>query len=277
MEISVDEEAEDFLFRAQTTVLKSNSMFLPKDMPCEAFYSEKAAVYSALLDSVVPSIKEAASSVLSSLPPGRSPLVGVHLRAFDASHDWNVVPPQPPSAPSAQDWADVSPTPLFTSTLQAMHASNPSTCFLAFSNSCSAKQELVDSLPNSVAYSINRDVDELDGSPDLESRSSPSSVQLAMVDFLLLTSCSFIIHSFGSSFGEEASAARMLPSLRIRKGGNIYGADVGMEFCNNLQIASMRGGDGGGDEDRQCYVDGLGRERLECARSEATSWDGACT
>ena len=238
MEITVDEEAEDFLFRAQTTVLKSNSMFLPANMSCEAFYLEKADVYSALLDSVVPSIKDAASSVLSSLPAGRSPLVGVHLRAFDAEHDWNVIPPQPPSSPSAQDWADVSPTSLFTSTIKAMHASNPSTCFLAFSNSRSAKKELVDSLPKNVIYSLDRDMPP-GGSSDLDSRSSPSSIQLAMVDFVLLASCSFVIHSFGSSFGEEASAARTLPSLRIRRGGNIYGVDTDMEYCNNLQLGEI--------------------------------------
>ena len=38
------------------------------------------------------------------------------------------------------------------------------------------------------------------------------------------------------SFGEEASTINMIPSLRVRLGGSIYGVDTTMEQCNHPQI-----------------------------------------
>ena len=57
-------------------------------------------------------------------------------------------------------------------------------------------------------------------------------------------------------------------SLRVRTNGNIYGVDLEMPFCNNMQVMNMRGRRlTGEDEPEECYLDGLGRQNCNRRRT----------
>ena len=76
---------------------------------------------------------------------------------------------------------------------------------------------------------------------------------------MLLSRTALILHSFGSSFGEEAATIRGVPSVRIREGGSIYGVDVRHSHCNHPQLQNIAAANAG-DEEQFCFQDGLQRE-----------------
>ena len=73
-----------------------------------------------------------------------------------------------------------------------------------------------------------------------QARTTARGMQRALVDFLILARSALLVHSYGSSFGEEAAAVHETVSIRIRVGGNILGADASSRFCNNALIENAR-------------------------------------
>jgi len=147
-----------------------------------------------------------------------------------------------------------------------MTASVP-TSFLAFSNSRSAKSSLTQAFPSGTVYALGLNEEE---GGEMERRDNREGVVWGLVEWIVLGKTKIILHSFGSSFGEESSAINLTPSVRMRLGGNIYGVDLGMEDCNHPQLQNIRvrrgggggeGGGGGGGEEI-CYVDG--KDRMVC-------------
>jgi len=67
-------------------------------------------------------------------------------------------------------------------------------------------------------------------------------VLFGLVEFGMLSRTDFVVHSFASSFGEEAAAVRNVPSMKIRKGGNIGGIDLENTEaeCGNNQLLNLR-------------------------------------
>ena len=99
-----------------------------------------------------------------------------------------------------------------------------------------------------------------------------------MLEFEILSMCDLILHSFGSSFGEEAASVNMVPSVRLRSGGSIGGVDLERVFCGNNQLINLRGvrvqGEEGG-EGEVCFEDGTGKQvcqrkiqKVKCAGVE---------
>jgi hypothetical protein len=262
-----------------TTIVKANGQFMPSSMPCADYYAAKSEIYKVLRSCLLLSLSETASSTVSSIRPtngGR--IVGVHYREYDSHHDWAVVPPQSsllnsagaiPSqvagggsnsgteaAPeAAEQWPQVSPLSSFLANMRALLARDPGLNFFVASNSAAAKSALVDAFPADVVYTLSYN---RAGSSDLISRSEVSSIQLAAIDFFVLAASDFIVHSFGSSFGEEAAVVNLLPSVRIREGGDIYGVDTNLPSCNNNQLISLRILEEAAAE-KVCYEDGTGR------------------
>ena len=50
----------------------------------------------------------------------------------------------------------------------------------------------------------------------------------------------------------------------MRLGGDIYGVDLHLPYCNNNQLLNIFGGGAGDDDEEEaeevCYVDGTGRQ-----------------
>jgi hypothetical protein len=202
----------------ERVILKANSMFLPEKMDCSAYYERKAEIYRALLDNVLVDVRADVDGIEQTLRGGRTgKLVGVHYREFDAEHDWNVVAPQQNLLNSdgtktdrgggggkAGTWREVAPLDAFLTDMRSMRerAGGAGTKFYVASNSGAAKRTLTDTFPAGTVFTLN---DETDG---LVKRSEPDAVALALIDFMVLARSDFVLHSFGSSFGEEAGEQR---------------------------------------------------------------------
>ncbi|GMH83402.1 hypothetical protein TrVE_jg1031 [Triparma verrucosa] len=278
MFINTDERDNSYLFKAPTVVLKINSAFFPKMLPCSDFFARKSLVYKSLVSAIQPDLAQMISGVRSSLPP-TSKVIGVHVRATDPRHDWPVVAPQyglvnasglvqtrtgdnddgnynnidndDNDEKKSGTWEEYASTDLFLKIINEMITSDGGVgyTFLLFSNSKVIKKRIVDTFPKNTVYALNYD----DDKEGLMDRASTRSVQEALVDFVLLSETDFVVHSFGSSFGEEAATINMLPSVRVRLGGSIYGVDVQLEGCNHPQIMNEVGVGQGGEV---CFFDG---------------------
>jgi hypothetical protein len=165
-------------------------------------------------------------------------VVGVHVRTHDATFDWPVVAPLPrspgESAPAAAQLFDAAaPLRLFEKAVVELrqHLHRRVHFFIA-SNSEETKNHLVGFLGGDVCTAVNNS-DYSSAGGAMANRTDPRAVQRALLDFALLSRCALLVHSFGSSFGEEAAVVRLAPSVRLRVGGHILGADLSAPHCNN--------------------------------------------
>ena len=175
------------------------------------------------------------------------------------------------AAETAGTWSEVSPIELFVADMQSMLLRDPAVRFFVASNSPSAKSYLASSFPADVVYTVDfessssplpdSDADADDSSRLPSSRDSLAGVLFALVDFAVLSKTALVLHSFGSSFGEEAAAVRPSQSVRVRRGGDIYGVDAAFEDCNNNQLLSERANrrQDEGTKLSKCFTDGLGK------------------
>jgi len=251
----------------EVIVIKANGQFIINTMPCTTYYERKQIVYQRLISSLQPALQSDVTTVLAVLQAPQ--MFGIHFRSFDERHDWPVVAPQSGllnkdgeltegDASRAGQWNDVAPLSSFLTTMKTLHQTFPTALFFVASNSAMAKRTLVDAFPKGVVFTLNHAAAE----GDLSSRSDVTAVQLALIDFVVLARAELIVHSFGSSFGEEAAAVEGVASVRVRVGGDIWGVDVSKTQCNNPQLIALRGGETIGETmgEKVCFVDGLGRE-----------------
>lgn len=246
--------------------MRSGSIFVAQKGSCQEYYHRKRQFYRALLASLSQDVELWVQKTLHSIDAtgrllSQRLLVGVHVRVFDGKHDWPVVAPQPVEEgrndvngdsslwvdendrdtggtsssqtddgealiiQEAQTFDAVAPLPLFVQVMSALLRHIPTVHFFVASNYEGAKGELVGMFGAHRASSIDN--------RGFSNRSSVDGVKRALVDFIVLGHCALVVHGFGSSFGEEAAAIHLVPTLRLRIGGHIYGADVSFPFCNN--------------------------------------------
>ena len=43
-----------------------------------------------------------------------------------------------------------------------------------------------------------------------------------------------VLHTFGSSFGEESASRNGVPSVRLRSGGHVLGVDINKDSCGHV-------------------------------------------
>ena len=247
-------------------LLRGNGFFVSEELSCQEYFWRKQRVYAALAERVVAPLRAQlldARRLLAAPVDGGGGggargnrvglLVGVHVRAYDPAHDWAVVPPQPSNrsaagAAEAGTWDEVAPLEAFAAAIGAMRAHGAAGArarFFVASNDARAKRALIAAFPEPGALVTLADEDddaragggggEADA-PPLASRDTPDGVRRALLEFLLLSGAVLILHSYGSSFGEEAAAVHGVPSVRVRKGGHIYGTDLSMAQCNQPQL-----------------------------------------
>jgi len=267
-------------------VMKQGSMFIRSGKSCQEHFHRKQRLYSSLLRHVTPVIATWRDQVLGSLQVDRRLIVGVHVRVHDPRHDWAVVAPQARtlanevgdgSVHDAEVFDDVAPLALFESAIVAMVAQIPRVHFFVASNSEAVKLRLVEVLGEDRVSSVNNS---LEGSRD-----SAVGMQRSLLDFAVLGAGSLLLHSFGSSFGEEAAAASLIPSVRIRQGGHVLGTDLSRQYCGNAgvengQLAMLELSGAGGQQQptfghseraKECYRDpSLEKERGHICAAVAT-------
>ena len=211
---------------------------------CQETYHRKRMFYARLFDSLAPVVNGWLSNLFAQRPQLSDELVvGVHVRSHDATFDWPVVTPQPSSSNEQgvsatasgthQVFDDAAPVFLFEQAIVEMRRHfRRRVHFFVASNSEYAKNYLVDKFGLDVCTAVNNGAYALTGSA-MVNRTDVHAVQRGLLDLVLLSRSALIVHSFGSSFGEEAAIARLVPSIRLRVGGHLFGVDLSMPHCNN--------------------------------------------
>uniref|UniRef100_A0A7S3NKB8 Uncharacterized protein n=1 Tax=Aureoumbra lagunensis TaxID=44058 RepID=A0A7S3NKB8_9STRA len=234
---------------AQVLVLIAEGQFALRSMSCLEYFESKRKIYRQLFERA--SVRQEYVAVTNFF--GNRLIIGLHARVFEKTHDWHVVPPQPSSENQsfAQSWDQVASLDLHLhASLQALQR-HPNALIFVASNSPQAKQFLLSRLPRTHAVSLGHNLE----------RDSLAGIRGALLDFMLLAESSLLLHTFGSSFGEEAALGRpALASIRIRKHGHVLGTELTKPFCNhplfeNADYNTKSISDEEDQQQKKCYFD----------------------
>lgn len=166
-------------------------------------------------------------------------VIGVHYRAHNSSQDWNVVPPQF-GAKEAVAFGEGAEPSLFVDVMSGIENKftvalpngkiQRSLKFFIASNSHTVKEQFMGRFPHSVALSGEYDRATLDG------------VQFALVEWLLLSKCSLIVNTYGSSFAAEAAQVNLRPLVGIWGSHLIHHSSMSLPYCGLPQFLKEYGG-----------------------------------
>lgn len=165
---------------------------------------------------------------------------GLHARTTDAAFDWPVVPPQEPGAADAQSWEVAAPVAHHFAAAQVVLAKHPRAVVFLCSNDDTVKAAAAAAFtPSQLVYAdwagAGRAVRD-------------AGAVAALADWLVLGDAAVVLHTFGSSFGEEAAARTLAPSIRIRRGGHVLGVDMNRPHCNHPLFENADGARDAADE-----------------------------
>jgi len=211
-------------------ILLVTGFFQASHISCQEYYFRKQSFYRSL------ELQEGIANEFQALKRkvlDKSLVVGVHVRLFDSVHDWATIPPPSDSTRrEALIFDEAAPLYLFVQAMQQMLDRYPRIKFYVASNSKAAKQALVGHFSNDVVIAVDFPMRTL-------TRDSRIGIQIALLEWMVLAHTAIILHSFGSSYAEEAAQLHLIPTIRIRKGGNVMGPDLTLPFCNNHVIGNQ--------------------------------------
>ena len=244
-------------------VFEARGQFAAVNVSCQEFFARKRRLYAALAAAAAPDVRRDLRALDASLGGGTRLVIGLHVRVFDAAHDWPVVAPQPGEAHSsgrAVTWDDAAPVALHLDAARAALARHPRALLFVCSNDERVKHEAVRRFGADVAVAVDNSRFQR-----ADARDNRDGVRAALLDWLTLGDAALVLHTFGSSFGEEAAAIKGMPSIRLRSGGHVLGVDSSRPYCNHplfenadVQAAhTSEGADGEFDAARplRCYAE----------------------
>jgi hypothetical protein len=168
-----------------------------------------------------------------------SVMVGVHYRAHDPSQDWAVVPPLLGDAtdkvfgPGAEvaDFVAQMKAVVRAQEVEARKEENGSkqVRFFVASNSAEAKRALCEEFPSAIFLSGEHRRDSVDG------------MKLALVEWIMLSRSALLLHTYGSTFAEQAAMVRGVPIVGIWEGRLLQHTSVDLPHCGSQQYARTFG------------------------------------
>lgn len=170
--------------------------------------------------------------------------VGVHMRVHDGLYDWAVIPPigggntalEFDQAAGVDDFVKIMKRiethfevkPPLTSTDDSTKKSFVR--FFVASNNMTEKLKLLQHFPT--AISLTGDL----------TRDSKEGMELAFLEWLILTRTSLVIHVYGSSFASVATDLSGVPLVSLIHGQWVHAKDVNNhKFCGNTLYARYYG------------------------------------
>lgn len=184
-----------------------------------------------------------------------SVMVGVHYRAHDPQQDWAVVPPllgdrsdkifgegatierfiEVMRNIDSSDYAranvndDIAISFDRESTEAGLYRNSSSSRirFFVASNSLKAKGAISKEFPSAIYVSSTK------------SRSEREGMILALFEWLLLSRSAFILHTYGSTFAQEAALVHQLPLVGIWDGKLLHHTNAKLPFCGNQQYGRI--------------------------------------
>jgi hypothetical protein len=200
---------------------------------CAAYLKMKSAFWGSLQP--IPSIQKEVDSIYQAYFRDGTLMVGVHIRDHDEKHDWAVVPPvktQDPKENKVENAANFgvgATAGHFARVMMGMNEHFNSApagrkltllrYFLA-SNSNSIKMAILDNFSNVISLGINN-----------YDRNSTVSIQQALVELLLLSKSSLLLHTYSSTFAVEASIIGNVPLIGIIEGVLLQHQDTSLPYC----------------------------------------------
>lgn len=175
-------------------------------------------------------------------------MVGVHFRLHDEVQDWAVVPPLTGAiSPRATKFGEGATVSHFEGVMrlvqnklsysisddtadnagQGQSKKRTVVRFFIASNDDASKKQLLAHFPDSVFLSGEY------------SRSSADGIELALMEWLILSESALIINTYGSSFAVEASQRKMKPIVGIWEGMLVHHTSPSLPYCGHLQFAKL--------------------------------------
>lgn len=203
-------------------VLDPRGSFAARDVTCHEFLHRKSAFYERLAAAAHAEVARARDRLRSAVR-GRL-AVGLHVRGFDARFDWPVVPPEA-AGEEARTWDDGAPAHAhFRAARDVLDAHPRAVVFLASNDETVKRDAKALFAASELVYA------DWSGAP----RGLPThGARAALADWLALGDAALVLHSFGSSFGEEAAARRLAPSIRVRRERHVLGVDLNRAHCHH--------------------------------------------
>jgi hypothetical protein len=163
--------------------------------------------------------------------------VGVHVRKTDKRHDWPTVASKNPR--EYLNFDDVTSNEQYINVMKKIVTKFPNVYFYIASNNNVSKMFFKVQAEHQKKYFDNKFYF-LDIPKDGLNRFTMTGMELAIVEFFILSKTELVISTYGSSFGQEASFWTSTPELLLRNGGHIYHENnILLPNCNNDLYASQ--------------------------------------
>lgn len=244
--IRLPEGTESAMRARSLVVLTSTGQFARHNVTCLEYFERKRRVYQHFVESARLDLTQARRAL------GLDRLwIGLHVRRYDTRHDWPVVPPQDDSQLSVT-FNDVASLALHLDTAASVLSKHAGARVFIASNDANAKLQALARFSDR-AVTLSHDLH----------RDSPAGVRAAFLEWLILAECALVLHTFGSSFGEEAAVLRLAPSVRIRQGGHLLGLDLSRGGSCNHPL--FQNADDRHQRALRCYHDPRLSHRQVCA------------
>ena len=195
-----------------------HSWFTLSGQTCMEYFVGKSHFYRSLRP--VQAVVDIVDKVWKHKLEGRA-VVGVHFRKMVEKTDWTLL---------GQRFEDVTPLHVMADRMKDVLKRRREILFYVASNDVDSKLSLFDA-----KYCVSLRVDDAG-----MTRGAVWGIQVALAEFILLSRSELVMHTFGSSFAQEAAFFGRAPELQVRgTGGNIYQSNRASDpFCGQL---SMRG------------------------------------
>ena len=146
-------------------------------------------------------------------------MVGVHYRVHREEFDWAVVPPLLDTDTSLK-FSEGASLEDFKTTMTELLTAKPHIRFFFASNDVDAKEDILNIFQDKVVI--------LRGS---DSRSSVEGIQFALLEWLTLSRAQLVLHTYGSSFGQEAAQVHGAALVGIWHQYKVYSRNGLLNYC----------------------------------------------
>lgn len=220
---------------SRVNIVRTFGTHAPRSYSCGDYLYAKKLFYQQL----TPSLQ--VQHIVDSVNLKGGMVMGVHIRAFDATHDWNVVNPSIDSLNlsfavhnnntdtdtvynlTSRSFPEASPLDAFATFMHKLIAHFPKVRFLLASNSGQAKTLMTAAFEPGRVITVD--------SEHTGVRHRAEGMVVAAAEFWLLGATALVVHSTASSFAREAAARSMLSVIDVSFMNSFVSCEFSVEIC----------------------------------------------
>lgn len=213
-----------------------------EELPCLYYFHQHRTVLSQFIPKL--HIRQVVDQVMESYFINTIP-IGVHIRMHDSRYDWEIIPPI--DGTRAKAFGDGASIEDFIAIMKHLEQSNeystisttsgsshddsnqdkakPLIRFFVASNDLIAKGKVLKHFPTAISLSSEISRETIDG------------IDHAFMEWLVLSKCSLIIHTYASTFAAEAAKLNKVPLISIWEHSYLFEESNYLRYCGNIQFA----------------------------------------